>query len=148
MILEGKKCSISNHDVTALGLTFFLSAKSPKLKMSVGWVEASWQWDWLFQGFVSYFFGELCRLGHLETNPLKPLLFEMHPHFSNHCLHLRKESILSKTSTAQCNSSLLNKYRGHVLLNYLSHKRNIKLIAATQFKGWKYCLLRKEGLKS
>lgn len=93
-----------------------------------------------FGGLFSYFFGELCRLGHLETKPSKPLLFEMHPHFSNLCLHLRKEStryvilILSKISTAQWNSYLLNKYRGHVLLYYLSHRRNVKLIAATQFK--------------
>lgn len=31
-------------------------------------------------------------------------------------------------------ATLLNKSRAHVLLYYLSHRRNVKLIAATQFK--------------
>lgn len=91
VILEGKKHSISNHDLTAFGLTFVLFGKSPKLKM-LGELKLTDNEIVFFRGLFSYFFGELCRLGHLETKTSKPLLFEMHPHFSNLCLHLRKES--------------------------------------------------------
>lgn len=154
-MLECKKCYISNHDSTAVGLTFVLFGKSPKLKTSAGWIEAGWQSGWLSQGFVFLLFLVSSldivpwTLRGSEINSSKPLLYEMHPHFSMQqtSAHIwgRKAPdslffISSKTSTAQWNSNLLNKHRGDLLLYYLSPRRNIKLIAAKHFKDWKYRL--------
>jgi len=36
VMLERKKCYISNHDSTAVGLTFVLLGESPEIKTSIG----------------------------------------------------------------------------------------------------------------
>lgn len=149
---ECKTCYISNHDSTALGLTFVLFGKSPKLKTSAGWVEAGWQSGWLSQGFVFLlFFGELFRHSSLGTEGFRDQEFKTiavwnassFQYATNLCPHLRKESAryFILYLIKDFNSTMEQQLTEQIQISFtLTPRRNIKLIAAKHFNDWKYCV--------
>lgn len=151
-MLECKKCYISKHDSTAVGLTFVLFGESPRLQTSVGWTEAGWQVGFL-RVLFSWFSGGLFRHSRHWEVPKSTV--------QKHC---SAKSIL----VSLCNKPLPTSEEGkHHIFYSLSHQRlrqhdgtamywintegifyfiiylleiNIKLTAAKHFKDWKYCL--------
>lgn len=97
-MLECKKCYISNHESTAVGLTFVLFGKSPKLETSAGWIEAGWQVDFL-RVLLSWFFlvdsSDIVDTERFWNQQFKNITLQnpsLFHYATNFCPHLRKES--------------------------------------------------------